>query len=455
MLLPTKSRLPELYPHRHGLYFAFYNALNWQVGAGTPTVLLMEQLGADSFQVGLVYSWVFLLTPVQVLATAWLPRLGYKRLTLAGWGARGWFLLLPLSLALLAPEQPAGWMIPAMVAAMFFYSLSRSVGAAAITNWLHGLIPEPIRGRYWTTDQMLAGVGAVGMLLLGALLFAVLPAYPAFAIQYLIAILGAWMSWRYLNRLPDIDRPKVLSLEKIVADTPRLVLEPSQFRTYLWLAALLFVVTTPIVPFGTYYLKATAGLTSAHIMFYMMLYYAGVIGANAFMRSRLDRVGAKPFFRLSFVTYGVAAAGWMAFLYAGRGAGLILPLLFLLLGAAAACWTSANLNYLAKLLPAQERALPLSIHGAVIAFLGGVSPVIWGLFLKGEGPVPAVNVPVFAAFFGVVIVAMVCLHRLTAVLEEKAGPVEPLLDGSWLLRPFRIMTDLINLVDRSDDGRKD
>ena len=42
---------------------------------GTPTVLFMQQLGANSFQVGLVFAWTFLLTPAQVIATFFLPRL--------------------------------------------------------------------------------------------------------------------------------------------------------------------------------------------------------------------------------------------------------------------------------------------------------------------------------------------------------------------------------------------
>ena len=92
MFLPTQKDDPELYPYRCGLYFAFFNALNWQVATATPTVLFMAYLGADSFQTGLVYGWPLLLTPVQVLATVLLPRLGFKRLTLAGWGARSWFL---------------------------------------------------------------------------------------------------------------------------------------------------------------------------------------------------------------------------------------------------------------------------------------------------------------------------------------------------------------------------
>src|SRR5258708_33476241 len=93
--LLSEKNDPELYPYRRGLYFAFYNALNWQVATGTPTVLFMAYLGADSFQTRLVYGWPLLLTPVQVFATVLLPRLGFKRLTMAGWGARRRFPLLP------------------------------------------------------------------------------------------------------------------------------------------------------------------------------------------------------------------------------------------------------------------------------------------------------------------------------------------------------------------------
>src|SRR5258708_34878216 len=82
--LLSEKNDPELYPYRRGLYFAFYNALNWQVATGTPTVLFMAYLGADSFQTGLVFGWPPLLTPVPGFATLPLPRLGFKPPTMAG-----------------------------------------------------------------------------------------------------------------------------------------------------------------------------------------------------------------------------------------------------------------------------------------------------------------------------------------------------------------------------------
>ncbi|MEO6001707.1 MAG: MFS transporter [Opitutus sp.] len=450
MLFPTKKRDPELYPYRHGLYFAFFHALNWQVAIGTPTVLFMQQLGANSFEVGLVFSWTFLLTPVQVLATAFLPRLGYKRLTMAGWSLRGWCLLVPILLAVLAPTNPVPWMIYAMVTATFIYSLVRAVGTSTVTTWFYQLIPESIRGRYWATDQMTSGVAIVGSLLLYALLFTVLPLYSAFIILYSIAVAGAWVAYRQLKVLPDVEKPKLISLEKIVSETPRLMTEPSVFRTYLWMSVPLFAAITPISPFVAYYLKTSAGLTSADVILLTMLTYFGLITANWVMRSQMDRRGAKPFFRLSYFFHGVIALGWIAFLSTNGRWVILLPVLYFIQGIASGCWTSANLSYLAKIIPEQNRALPVSIHGAVITFIGGCTPVLWGLFLKVPGELPAVNVVVFEIFFVSLLLVCIVLTVLLRKLPEKAGAGSPLPYGSWALRPFRAVANAINLVEKPE-----
>ncbi|MBL9214510.1 MAG: hypothetical protein JNG83_03440 [Opitutaceae bacterium] len=448
MIFSALKKDPELYPHRHGLYFSFFHALNWQVAIGTPTVLFMQQLGADSFQVGLVFSWTFLLTPAQVLATAFLPHLGFKRLTLAGWNARAWFLFVPIGLSILAPTHPVPWMIYAMIVATFGYSLVRAIGTAALTTWIYHLIPASIRGRYWATDQMLSGVAVVGSLVFYAALFSLLPVYLAFIVAYSVAVVGAWIAYRQLKLLPDAEKPRMISLEKIVTETPRLMLEPSLFRTYLWLSVPLFVVITPIAPFAAYYLKASAGLTTADILMLTMLTYFGLIAANWVMRSRMDAVGTKPFFRISYLAHAGIGIGWIVFLLTDGQWRLMLPGLYFLQGVASGCWTSANLNYLAKILPESDRALPVSIHGAVITFLGGCSPVIWGLFMKAPDDAAAVNLAVFQAFFAVLVVTSFILLGMLRVLPEKAGKVEPLLRGAWVLRPFRGMANVINLIER-------
>jgi MFS family permease len=449
MKLPDSIALhrrdPDLYPYRHGLQFAFFNALNWQIGIGTPMVLFMEHLGASAAQVGLAYAFTFLLTPAQVLATAWLPRHGYKRLTLLGWGARGWFLAVPLGLAVAAPAEVRPWMVTAFVAAMFGYNLSRSIGAGAIVTWLLNLVPEPVRARYFSSDQVLASVGCVGTLALSSLLFAVMPAYPAFAVQYVIAGLGAWVSFRALARLPDVAKPVAIDLRRVFVETPRLMLRPGPFRRYLWLAVWFAVISTPLPPFTAYYLKAGAGLTPSRIVIFTIMQYLGVIAGNWFMRSRIDRHGSKPFFLAALAGFGLIAAGWWTLLHWGAGAAGLPFALYFLLGAASGMWGVANLNYLPRLLPEAERALPVALHAALTAFMGGVSAVAWGAVLKGGGGAPSVSLAAFQVFFAVTFGSAVLLLLLTRRLDDQPGAAGSLLPLSLLLRPFRGITYLATL----------
>ena len=169
---PTAKSDPELFPFRPGLTFAFFNALAWQIGIGTPMVLFAEQLGATPFQVGLAYSFVFVLTPVQIVSTALLPRYGFKAVMLGGWGTRSFFLAVPAALALLSLRGEQPWMVAALVWSVFFFCLFRSIGAASGVAWFYAILPAGARGRYFASDQFVAAIASVGTLLTCAALFA-------------------------------------------------------------------------------------------------------------------------------------------------------------------------------------------------------------------------------------------------------------------------------------------
>ena len=106
-LFPTLKSDPELHPFRPALFFSLLNALAWQIAVGTPMILFAGQLGATPFQVGLAYSFIFILSPVQVLSTVLLPRYGFKAVMLGGWNVRTFFLLVPTLLTVLAMRGAA------------------------------------------------------------------------------------------------------------------------------------------------------------------------------------------------------------------------------------------------------------------------------------------------------------------------------------------------------------
>ena len=459
LLFPNAKSDPELAPFRPGLVFAFFNALAWQIGIGTPMVLFAEQLGATPFEVGLAYSFVFVLTPVQIISTALLPRYGFKALMLGGWRTRSFFLGVPAILAVVALQGERPWMVSALVWSVFFFCLFRSIGAASGTSWFYAILPEKVRGRYFASDQFVSAVAGVGTLLASAGLFALLPIYPALLAQYMIALIGSTISYYSLKKLPDAERPTSISLRTVARDTPRHLFARSIFRRYVWLAVACAVLATPIPPFSAYYLKVGPGFSTGQIMLFEVLRYLGVMLAAWVIRRRIDASGARPFFYLALASYFAVGVFWWLYLENGFGGIPGILVAYFLLGMGAGTWAIANLNYLPQIISKEERTLAVSVHGAVTACIGGLSPVIWGIFLKsGEGPSRGLNSAVFQWFFvSVVIGAMLISILLGRLPAEPGQSEEPILIGNAILRPIRAITELVNPVvlrpPRKDDSK--
>jgi MFS family permease len=189
--------------------------------------------------------------------------------------------------------------------------------------------------------------------------------------------------------------------------------------------------------------------STGQIMLFEVMRYLGVMAAAWIIRRRIDATGARPFFLLALFIYIVVGTFWWFYLENGFGGIPGILGAYFLLGLGAATWGIANLNYLPQIVTPEERTLAVSVHGAVTACIGGLSPVVWGIFLKSDdGPTRGINPEVFQWFFVTVVVGAIAIsYRLVRLPEEKGLSVEPILIGNAILRPFRAVTYLVNLVE--------
>lgn len=442
----SKPGPPTLRPVRAALWFGFFNAMTWQVALGTPMVMLAERLGASAFAVGTAYSFVFLLTPLQVVSTALLPKYGCKRMMLSGWGTRSLFLLPVIWLAWLAPEAGATWHIAVFIGSLFMFTFFRAIGSSAWLPWINSLLTAENRGRYFASEQAVSGVAGVGTLLVCAASLAVMPLYTAFLLQYVFAFVGSWFAYAALSRLPDAPRPAALPLAEVVAQTPRLLTERGTFRQFVCVGVLMGVATAAIPPFCAYYLKVVPEASASRIVFYTLIQYVGVIAGAAMIRNRVDRVGARPFFLLALIVYAVIASFWLVVLR-GWAAGLVVvPVVYFLIGLAASWWAAANMKYLPLAIAPERQTLAFSVHTAVTSVASGVAASVWGLFMKGSGEGPSVDIRTFQMFFVVALVVMVVVALLVRGLPAAAGVRMEWSLGGVALRPFRGFTNLATLV---------
>ncbi|MBE2215803.1 MAG: hypothetical protein IAE82_18155 [Opitutaceae bacterium] len=440
--------------------FNFFNAMTWQVALGTPMVLFAEKLGASAAAVGLAYSFVFVLTPIQVLSTAFLPRYGFKGMMLSGWGARSLFLLPPVALAWMNPGPGSG-MVWIFIGSLFLFTFFRSIGACAWQPWMNALLNESNRGRYFSLEQVASGIAGVGTLLVCWYSLRVMPLHQAFLLQYGFAFIGSWLAYYALSRLPDAPRPSALPLATVVRESPRIVAQPGPFRRYLVIGVVNGVAISAIPPFCAYYLKVVPQLSASAVVGFTLLQYLGVICGAFSIRNHVDRLGSKPFFALALVIYILVATFWIGVLRGWTDGLVPIGVAYFGVGVAASCWASAANKYLPLVVGTENRTLAFSVQGAVTAVVSGFSPAIWGLFIKGHTDAPSVDVVAFQVFFAVTIAcALFVMVRVVRLPSNARVGADRALFGGVNLRAFRGFTYLASLVlpaasePASKDGKK-
>ena len=392
---------------------------------GTPTVLFLEHLGASTLQVGLITSFIFILYPVQVLATAPLARLGFQRQMVLAWMARAAFLLVPLSLAIRAPERPEPWMADAVVLSIFFFCFFRAFGVAAHVPWFAGILPDPLRGRFFATEGAVTSSVGVVALLTCAGLFAALQPYDAFRAVYGIALFGSAMATWSLTRLPAGPRPAPSPIRQMGVEARRLCLAPGLFRQYLILTAVGAIVGSSFSAFTIYYLKSEAGIPSSQILGFTAAQFGGQILGSWAIRHFLDRVAIRRFFQLSQGVMAVVFAYWLG-IVSGETSWLVgVPLSYFVLGTAVGVSSTAHITFLPELSPASKRPVSVAIFGAASGTLQGLGPILWGLALRTGGDSPGVDERGFAIFFGLgILLTGVSFWLLTSLRDTRAGTRE-------------------------------
>ncbi len=408
--------MDSLRPFRAGYWFGGFNGLTWMIALGVPMVLLIEQLGGSSAQVGLATSFVFVLHPLQILATSLLRRLGYRRQMVLSWSARALFLTVPLAIAVQGRDPAPAWMANAMVASLFFFCAIRAVGVAAHIPWFSSILPDAARGRYWATDGMVVSAVGVVTLLGCTALFEWLPGYDAFRVSYGLAMVGAVGAVVCLLQLPTGPRPHPVPLRTLWAEARTLALRPGLFRHYLGFAFLAAIVDTSYGSFASYYLKTEGRLESGAILAFTAVTFAGQIAGAFAVRHVADRVAVGRMLRWANAGRALAYAYWLYALVVATPPTPLFAVAFACVGGANGIANTAHMTFLPELAPEEKRPIAIAIFGAITGVLQGLAPMLWGLALRASGEAPGVDLPGFVGFFVVGVatslLAIVLLGRL-------------------------------------------
>lgn len=449
MTADSNEPVDSLRPYRAGFAFSFFNAPAFFIGLGTPLVLLAENLGATSSQVGLMYSFIFLLLPVQILATVGLPRFGYKRQVLVSWGIRCFGLVVPLVISLMAPEGRRPDLVLLLMTAVFLFCFFRSIGTCGVQPWLFDLLPEKLQNKYFSTDMMVAGTSGILSLVFSAFAFSTLDGYAAFSVQFAVAVVGGFVALFALSRLPSVPAPEPFQAWRIFVDAPRLLKEGGKFRNYLIITVIWTTTSCAVTPFGAYFLRTEIGLPRDVIVLFTAMASVGGISGAWFFRKRLDLIGVRNAFVIVIILHVTVFSIWALFVGGNHFYGLTYgPWIFLLisaylvLGVAGSCYLASHLKYLAFISSGKDRALRVSLQTSVTGFLTGLAAIGWGHLFRESSGEAGMNVMAFLGYFVIISLIQLGLIPFLIKLPEPSGDFKLIFNPRGVSRPIRFLATM-------------
>jgi len=343
------------------------------------------ELGATPFEVGVLAAIPFICQAAQLFGVVLVERIRErKRIGVIAVGIARVVILLLAVLPVLAEGWPRLGML---IAAQFAICALGSIGGCAINSWMHQLLPRAALGSFFGR-QLFA---ATSFACLGTLGAGLLVDHPpggstqlAYAVCFGTAGIAGAISTVYLARVPEPRMgpagPAMATLERLrapIADRP--------FRRVLVLLAAWNLASNVAAPFLTVYLiqQLGYGLTTVTSL-WVLSQLANVV--TIYLWGRLsDRLSNKAVLSVALPAYFACLLS-LVFIDATTTSTsrlVALAVMHFVMGAATGGIGLAAGNLGLKFAPQGQATAYLAMTGLVSAIVGGVAPIVAGLFAQG------------------------------------------------------------------------
>jgi len=433
-----------------GNAFAFqvFNTMSYAIVLTTPMLLYFKSLEASATVIGIVAALPALMNILQIPAARFVEQIGYRAFVLRGWSLRSVFVLGMAVVPVLPAALDAATRMALMLFLLFAYNTSRGISVCGFLPWITQWIPEEVRGRYISRDQMFSSVATVGTMLVTASYLRHATSRVAFGGVFAASFVAAMVSLLFLKRIPDVPPPARTGTDGRVP-WKEMALYPPFFRLLVYNAVLLAGLAGGGV-FWVPCLRDQFGLSDTQIL---------VVGATTpivmalclyfWLGHVIDRVGSKPVLALANITLCVHFLSWAAL------AAKLMPLrpwslVFIqsTSGLGLAALNLADQRLAMTVVPALGRSHFFALFSVVNGLTLGIFPVLWGIALDSLAGWHAGGAwwewnqfsVLYVALAAVVLAGQVCQTRLT---ESHAMTTEEFFRELFVETPARAITRLI------------
>jgi hypothetical protein len=437
-------------PHGVGNAYAFqvFNTISFSIVLMTPMLLYFKRLGASGTVLGIVTALPALLNILQIPAAQFVEQIGYRAFVLRGWSLRAVFILGMAAVAFLPDKIDATTKMALMLALLFAFNTSRGISVCGFLPWITQWIPEDVRGRYLSRDQMCQALATVGTMLAAAAYLEQVRARVGFAVVFAASFVSAGVSLLFLRRIPDVPPPPPAGESRGRVPWKEMMLYPP-FRRLLIYNVVLFTALAGGGVFWVPCLRDQFHLSNAQILVYGSITPMVVAMCLWWLGRLVDRTGSRPVLALADAAFALHFCSWAAL-----SAGVLplavwsLLLIQVLSGLAWASFNLANARLAMSIVPAMGRSHFFALFSVAGGLVLGVLPVFWGIGLDALAGWKAATGSwewnqfsvLYLALAGVVLAAQVCHARLT---EPRAMKTEEFLRELFVDSPARAITRLI------------
>lgn len=378
VMAETKKRMPEGVGNAY--VFQVFNTVSFTIVLSTPMMLYFKKLGASATVLGIVLALPQLLNILQIPAAQFVEKMGYRAFVLRGWALRAAFILGMAGVAMLPENVNATTRIALMLLLLFVFNASRGISLCGFLPWITHWIPEDVRGRYLSRDQMSAALATLATMILAALYLRPPEMRFAYGLLFFASFVTAIISLWFLNRIPDVPVPPAAeSLERV--PYREMLLHPPFFKLLVYNAVFLAGQAGGGV-FWIPLLRDSFAATDSLILGMMVLWSAVCTVCLWGFGHLVDRVGSRPLLGLATLVFVVHFSIWSS--VAARVAPFTLMTILLIQitsGISCSLFTLANTRLVMATVPPMGRSHFFALYTVVTSLVFGVFPIFWGILL--------------------------------------------------------------------------
>lgn len=346
---------------------------------GPSFVLFLSQLKLNNTQIGFLLSLIPFTGLVALVIAPAVARFGYKRTYVTFFGIRKIFAAGLLLAPWVMNQFGVNGILPYITLVMGGFALCRSISETAYFPWAQEFIPNSIRGRYTSINDIMSRFTGIVSLALGSFILGVSSGLDGFMVMFVIALvfgaIAVWASSHIPGGAPlNASDGDGLSHRHMLE-----VLKDKNFLLYMAALGILIIAVTPMGSFLPLYLTQLVGLTDSQVVLLQIGLLIGGLSSTYLFGWAADRYGSKPVMMVGLYVKILLPVLWMVM---PRNSVLSLPaalVINFINGASDIAWAigSGRLLYV-KVVPSEKRGQYMAVYYAAVGLIGGLSQVAGG-----------------------------------------------------------------------------